>query len=129
MLSGSHTAKWLQDSIRKYFRGFGLKELLCQTRVFGVKIADPVLDGTWRSLRGILTLRCLINRGSKIFLKLYKRRGGGGISKNPLMLVTNGNGTDKCLILMLNLKVSKPTRSEPIKNKVIIKRVSNISVN
>ena len=64
MLSGSHTAKWLQDSIRKYFRGFGLKELLCQTRVFGVKIADPVLDGTWRSLRGILTLRCLINRGS-----------------------------------------------------------------
>ena len=78
MLSGSHTAKWLQDSIRKYFRGFGLKELLCQTRVFGVKIADPVLDGTWRSLRGILTLRCLINRGSKIFLKLNKRGGGGG---------------------------------------------------
>ena len=44
------------------------------------------------------------------------------------MLVTNGK-TDKCLILMLNLKVSKRTRSEPIKNKVIIKRVSNKSVN
>ena len=82
MLSGSHTAKWLQDSIRKYFRGFGLKELLCQTRVFGVKIADPVLDGTWRSLRGILTLRCLINRGSKIFLKLNKRGGGGDFKKS-----------------------------------------------
>ena len=68
MLSGSHTAKCLQDSIKKYFRVFGLKEPLCQTRVFGVKIADPVLDGTWRSLRGILTLRCLINRGQRFFL-------------------------------------------------------------
>ena len=30
----------------------------------------------------------------------------------------------KCLILMCNLKVSKQTRSEASKNKVIIKRVS-----
>ena len=30
---------------------------------------------------------------------------------------------------MLNLKVSKQTRSEAGKNKVIIKRVSNISIN
>ena len=36
---------------------------------------------------------------------------------------------DKCLILMLNLKVSKQTRSEASKNKVIIKRVSNMLIN
>ena len=30
-------------------------------------------------------------------------------------------------MLILNLKVSKQTKSEGIKNKVIIKRVSNIS--
>ena len=30
----------------------------------------------------------------------------------------------KCLILMFNLKVSKQTRSEASRNKVIIKRVS-----
>ena len=35
----------------------------------------------------------------------------------------------KCLMLMLNLKVSKQKRSEASKNKVIIKRVSNISIN
>ena len=35
----------------------------------------------------------------------------------------------KCLILMLNLKVSKQARSEVSKNKVIIKIVSNISIN
>ena len=34
----------------------------------------------------------------------------------------------KCLILMLNLKVSKQTRREASKNKVT-KRVSNISIN
>ena len=33
----------------------------------------------------------------------------------------------KCLVLMLNLKVSKRTRSEASENKVIIKRISNIS--
>ena len=36
---------------------------------------------------------------------------------------------DKYLILMINLKVSKQTRSEASKNKVIIKRVLNISIN
>ena len=30
---------------------------------------------------------------------------------------------------MLNLKVSKQTRTEASKNKVIIKKVSNISIN
>ena len=35
----------------------------------------------------------------------------------------------QCLILMLNLRVSKQTRSEASKNKVIIKRVLNISIN
>ena len=35
----------------------------------------------------------------------------------------------KCLILMLNLTVNKRTRSEAGKNKVIIKRVSYISIN
>ena len=35
---------------------------------------------------------------------------------------------DKCLVLMLNLKVSKRTKSEASENKVIFKRVSNISV-
>ena len=36
---------------------------------------------------------------------------------------------NKYLILMLNLKVSKQTRNEANKNKVIIKRVSSISIN
>ena len=35
----------------------------------------------------------------------------------------------QCLILMLNLRVSIRTKSENSKNKVIIKRVSNISIN
>ena len=34
----------------------------------------------------------------------------------------------KCLILMFNLEVSKQTRSEASKKKIIIKRVSNISI-
>ena len=46
MLSGFHTAKCLQHSIGKYIRGSGLAESLRQTRVFGVKIVDSVLDGT-----------------------------------------------------------------------------------
>ena len=52
----------------------------------------------------------------------------GGISKNPLILVMNEK-RDKCLILMLNIKVSKQTRSEATRNNAIIKRVSNISIN
>ena len=56
-----------------------------------------------------------------IFVKFNKweRRGGGLMNEKK----------DKCLILMLNLKVSKQTRSEASKNEVIIKRVSNISIN
>ena len=33
------------------------------------------------------------------------------------------------VVLMLNLKVSKRTRSEASKNKVTVKRVSNIAIN
>ena len=56
--------------------------------------------------------------------------GGGevGISKNPLISVMNEK-RDICLILMLNLKVSKKARFEASKGKVMIKRVSNISIN
>ena len=53
-------------------------------------------------------------------------RGGFKISVNI------GNGwkkRHKCLILVLSLKVSKQTRSETSKNKVTIKRVSNIAIN
>ena len=53
--------------------------------------------------------------------------GGVGISKDPLISVMNEKKRHKCLILML--KVSKQTTSEASKNKVIIKRVSNISIN
>ena len=35
----------------------------------------------------------------------------------------------ECLILMLNLEVRKQARSEASKNKVIIKRISNLSIN
>ena len=52
---------------------------------------------------------------------------GGGISKNSLILVMNEK-RDKCLILMLNLKVRKQARSKASKNKVTIKIVSNISI-
>ena len=45
MLGGFHTVKWLQDSVGKYIRGSALDESLRQTRVFGVKIVDSVLDG------------------------------------------------------------------------------------
>ena len=47
MLGGFHTVKWLQDSIGKYIRGSALDESLRQTRVFGVKIVDSVLDGMY----------------------------------------------------------------------------------
>ena len=70
-----------------------------------------------------------INRGSEIFVKFNKQWEGGavGISKNPLISVMNKK-RDMCNI-MLDLKISKQTRSEASKNKVIIKRASNISIN
>ena len=52
----------------------------------------------------------------------------GGIGINLLISVMNEK-RDKRLILMLNLKVSKQTRSETSKNKGVIKRVSDISIN
>ena len=52
----------------------------------------------------------------------------GGIGINLLISVMNQK-RDKRLILMLNLKVSKQTRSETSKNKGVIKRVSDISIN
>ena len=64
--------------------------------------------------------------GSEIFLN-FNKRGGGGVNFKK-----SGNELNKrlkCLILMLNLRVSKRTKSENSKNKVIIKRVSNISIN
>ena len=77
--------------------------------------------GSWRSL---LNLR---NGGEG---------GGGGqnkrVGRNFKISVNISNEwkkRHKCLILMLDLKVSKQTRSEASKNKVIIKRVSNISIN
>ena len=62
-----------------------------------------------------------MNGGFKINIPLL-----AGISKYLLISVMNEK-RDKCLILMLNLKVTKQTRSEPSKNKVMIKRVSNIN--
>ena len=78
-------------------------------------------------------------RGLEIFVKFNKwgvkiNAGAAGvgaagvrISKYLVISVMNEK-RDKCLILMLNLKVSKQTRSEASKNKVIIKRVLNISI-
>ena len=57
--------------------------------------------------------------------------GGRGVLEFQ-KFVNIGNEWKKrhqCLILMLNLRVSKQTRSEASKNKVIIKRVLNISIN
>ena len=65
------------------------------------------------------------NGGMEIFVKFKKREGGWGvlgISKYPLISVMNEK-------IVLNLKVSKQTGGEASKNKVIIKRVSNISIN
>ena len=68
---------------------------------------------------------------SGIFVKLNKRGGvkinwyGVGISKYPLILVMNEK-KDKCLIYTLNLKLSKQTRNEASKNKVIIKNQKSI---
>ena len=58
MFGGFYAAKYLQHSLGKYIRGSGLEESLRQTRVFGVKIVDSVLDGPHyvRSLKGLLIL-------------------------------------------------------------------------
>ena len=70
--------------------------------------------------------------GLEIFVKFNKqggqnKQGGVGISKNLLMSVMNEK-RNKYLILMLNLKVSKQTRTEASKNKVIsIKHINKLS--
>ena len=56
----------------------------------------------------------------------------GGPGRNLRKSVNISNEWKKrrtCLILTLSLKLSKQTGSEASKNKVIIKRVSNISIN
>ena len=52
-----------------------------------------------------------------------------GVRKKSLISIMNEKKKHKCLILMLTLKASKQTRSEAIKNKAVIKRVSSISIN
>ena len=73
---------------------------------------------------------------SDIFLKFSKSgvkinggRGGGGNFKKSFNIGHEWKKIYKCLILMLNFKISKQTRSEASKTKVIIKRISNISIN
>ena len=66
---------------------------------------------------------------------LYLINGGGqnkwgGLNfKKSVNIGNERKKRHKCLTLMFNIKVSKRTRSEASKNKVITKRVSNISIN
>ena len=53
--------------------------------------------------------------------------GGGGDLKISVNIGDEWKKRHKCLILMLNLKVSKQTRNDGNKNKVIIKSVKHIS--
>ena len=89
----------------------------CKTVQIEVKTGHIFLTMESYESQHMHTLRCLINgRGVLEFQKF----------------VNIGNEWKKrhqCLILMLNLRVSKRTKSENSKNKVIIKRVSNISIN
>ena len=67
-------------------------------------------------------------RGSKIFLI----NGGSRNFKKSVNICNESKKRHKCLVLVLNLKRSKRSKrtgSEASKNKVIIKRVSNISKN
>ena len=74
-----------------------------------------------------------INRRWEIFVKFNKRRikinGGGRNFKISVNIRNESKKRHKWLILMLSLKVSKQTRSEASKNKVTMKRVSNMSIN
>ena len=67
-------------------------------------------------------------RGWRSLLNLINEGRGFGIPKYSLISVMNEK-RDKCLMFMLNLKVSKQRRSEASKNKVKIKKVSHISMN
>ena len=68
-----------------------------------------------------------INGRVGIFVKFNKREGGCNF-KISVNIDNEWKERYECLILMLNLKVNKQT-SEVCKNKVIIKRVSNILIN
>ena len=57
-----------------------------------------------------------------------KGTGGGPNFKKFVNSSNEWKKRHKCLILMLNLKVSKQTRGEASKNKAVIKRVSKISI-
>ena len=64
MLGGFHAAKCLQHCIGKFIKGSGLEESLRQTRFFGIKIVDSVLEGSHyvRSLKGLLILANAIEK-------------------------------------------------------------------
>ena len=63
-----------------------------------------------------------MNGGLEIFVEFNKR--GGRNFKVSVNIGNERKKRHKCLVLILNLKVNKQTRSEASKNKVIIKRVS-----
>ena len=63
-----------------------------------------------------------INGGLEIFVKFNKQ--GGRNFKKSVNIGNERKKRHKCLILILNLKVSKQTRGEASKNKLLIKRVS-----
>ena len=73
----------------------------------------------------------------EIFHKFNKRGVGGGQSKGGgewnfkkfINISNEWKNIHGCLILMINLKVSKQAKIEASKNKVIIKRASNLSIN
>ena len=72
--------------------------------------------------------------GVRDFVKFNKRGGvqnkqGAWNFGKPVNIGNELKKRHNCLILMLNLKESKETRSEASKNKVIFKRISNISIN
>ena len=58
-----------------------------------------------------------------------QNREGDWNFKKKIGIGNEWKNRHECLILMLNLEVSKQTRSEASKNKVIVKRVSNVSIN
>ena len=69
---------------------------------------------------------------SGLSLSNLTHRGVGEGFRNFKISVNIGNESKKrhkCYILILNVKVSKQTRTEANKNNGIIQRVSNISIN
>ena len=58
MLGEFHTAKCVEHCIGKYIGGGGIDDILNQTKVFGTKITESIVNGTdyGRSLKAILIL-------------------------------------------------------------------------